>query len=1152
MSTRSTALALGWGLSALALIACGGGSHGSTGTAGAGGATGGRGGSGTAGAAGGVAGSGGANLDGGTAGTDGGAGTGGGADARPDASQPPPAPRIEILPAGLLLGPGQSGTMTARVLDASGMPVVGAAVVWSTSSSAVTLSPTDSVVTVTAGTAAGSAQISARMGSLESPPVTVAIARPVAGARVVRDDEVLGDTTPVGNSPLGGPGARVHVIIAGAAPATGQILVGTGKPVAGKVISSAPVTGGNDVTLEILPLDQIFAELQISESYDSNKLAIGFPSGAPSSVTVNADGSTTRRFVLDLPGHTPSPKPAPPEDTLEWGPLASKSFRLGAMYCGVEATLEPSISASQITTSVTPHLGPVLLNLGVAPAGAFMKVVADGSIDAVVSGPFRLNGELEGTIGCQAPVLQLFAPVPPPIALIAWPALVIGPRFSAAGKITVNLLELVIDAQAKQPFRLGFEVPAGGAFTNLSQLDTSALQFKLDPKLRNTTPSSPLRVQVDARGGLYAEAALTSIPYLALQNLKGDYPFLSMLDLESGLSAQLRLGTAADQVNDPAYAAGYDINFLVQIGLGSDLKKAFGWVSNLAMLVPVDPQLKYEKTVFSSPTGRLLTYLQKFQAGERVGLRGLLDAENAAPALLDYYNVKAIEVWRKNGPGGAVKVARRDVVKDELDASFDWLATYAGTSKDDWQAFIEPTFGEGFLFKISPAHGWGGITQIGAGNDEIGRALATDVDGRVIVVGYWLDTFTGKPFFGGADAGWIEFSAAGASSNGTLSGTAGDDVPSDVAVGPDQFYYVAGTTLGTAFIGAQTFSAWLRKINRSGQVIWTREWITPGYGMQRAGKLAIGPNGEIYVGSSASALGMVAGSAVSSSCGLDYVLNFDMPDCGDVVVSAFDRNGTPLWTRVDVRKGYQGPPAVAADPSGNIAVAATTWGDIEMDLVPGNKDSTKQLGAADYAKTGVGIWTLDSSGAIQSRTYLRIPEDTTFGKPPVNLNVQDIACDSLGNVTLLGNTEGALLGQPFAGGQDAFLVQYSMLGLGSGASENWAQLFGTTGQDLGIALRALPNDDLLVTGLTAGSLFAPSAGLADGYVMRLPSSGGTPLWQAQFGGPGNDIGTDVTLDLYGNTFVCGETDNRLADGLTAGYGGRDVFVAKFGPNGMKQ
>ena len=91
-----------------------------------------------------------------------------------------------------------------------------------------------------------------------------------------------------------------------------------------------------------------------------------------------------------------------------------------------------------------------------------------------------------------------------------------------------------------------------------------------------------------------------------------------------------------------------------------------------------------------------------------------------------------------------------------------------------------------------------------------------------------------------------------------------------------------------------------------------------------------------------------------------------------------------------------------------------------------------------------------------------------------------------------------------------------------------------------------------ILGLLRDALWAGSMGGSDAFVARFPSSGGTPFWQAQFGGAGNDVGTDVVLDRYGNTFVTGETGSPLADGLTAGYGGKDVFVAKFGPTGVRQ
>jgi hypothetical protein len=205
----------------------------------------------------------------------------------------------------------------------------------------------------------------------------------------------------------------------------------------------------------------------------------------------------------------------------------------------------------------------------------------------------------------------------------------------------------------------------------------------------------------------------------------------------------------------------------------------------------------------------------------------------------------------------------------------------------------------------------------------------------------------------------------------------------------------------------------------------------------------------------------------------------------------------------------------------------------------------------NYAKIGVGIWTVDASGFL-NRRYVRIAEDKTLGTPPAHLVAVDIACDSNGNATLIGNAEGPYSGQSFAGASDLFMIQFSSVALASGGPENWVWEDGTTASELGIGIRALPNDDLLITGLTSGPLYGAWMGGSDAFVARIPSSGGTPLWQAQFGGAGTDVGTDVVLDRYGNTFVTGETSSALADGLTVGYGGKDVFVAKFGPSGVRQ
>ena len=80
---------------------------------------------------------------------------------------------------------------------------------------------------------------------------------------------------------------------------------------------------------------------------------------------------------------------------------------------------------------------------------------------------------------------------------------------------------------------------------------------------------------------------------------------------------------------------------------------------------------------------------------------------------------------------------------------------------------------------------------------------------------------------------------------------------------------------------------------------------------------------------------------------------------------------------------------------------------------------------------------------------------------------------------------------------------------------------------------------------------ATSAGGVDVFLLRL-TSGGSAVWKRQFGGPANDQGNNVAFDKYGDVFVGGSTDGRLGTGLTTGFGGYDLYLAKFSSGGTLQ
>jgi hypothetical protein len=1048
--------------------------------------------------------------------------------------------RIELSPPGMILQPGGSSVVIARVLDGSGTPVPAGRLTWEIKGSAVTLTEgPNQTVTLAAATQIGSAQIIARLGNVVSTPITVAVAELVPGARFVPDSEVLSDTTLIDVEQTGDVGAHARVTLANDAPMPGQIIVGSGKRVGGKVVSSSPVQGGNDVVFELVPLDQMFRALSIQESYDAAKMPLDFPIAQPSSVTTNQDGSITYGFVIDVPQVTPLEDTAAfADDTLELDLYATK-FRLGPFFCGATATATPAFDTSQLSFTVTPHVNSIDVNVAVGLGFPTIKILAQGKVDAHLKGPIRLNGKLEGTFGCKAPLVTWPIPAPPPLLLIALPAVVAGPKFTANGKILLNVMELLLDAEASQPMKLGFETTSDGSFNNLSELDTSQLEKHIEPKFQNTTGTAPARVDVDLRGGFFANATFTPWLFALAKIAKGDYPYLNMLELDSGLKANLRLGSVEDQANDPNYAAGYDIYFRTSLAVGSDAKKAFGWLSTLLSFGPSLPDLVFEEKLFSSPLGTARTSLTNFLSADHLHFDVALDPDYIAPPLLGYYNVKTIEIWRKIDGGGAEKLASYSAQNGQKDFALDWVANAAGVTKDNLIAVVEPVFGEGFRFKLGPVDGWTGIQQQGGPLDQIGLGLTVDPNGNVAVVGYSFDPLASVPPAGGADAVWQQFSPLGKPAFANAIGGTGDDSPQDVALAPDGSSYMVGYSVGgdLAATGAPPAGvyAWLVKLDATGKKLWARQWATRS--REFATSVALGPNGDIYVGGiTAEALG---GNIAAGWTCPNVLSEFRTNDCGDVVVSRFDPSGNPKPSYLDERKSSQGLATdIAVDSSGNVVLVASGWGDVQTNEMIGNENTDVPLTDPARYKQGMGIWYWDSTGSL-TRKFVEIDKK--------DLIVNRVGFDSSQNIVASGHTEGAFGGFGNNGGFDAFLVRLPPSEVGSTNPPSVIDMFGGAGYDSVLGMAIAPDGKICVTGATTSSLFAPSAGAHDAYLACY--SGGARVIARQFGSSAAEGGRDVAFDEYGDIFVSGDTKGKLG---AASFGGFDVIVAKFSPGGNPQ
>ena len=158
-----------------------------------------------------------------------------------------------------------------------------------------------------------------------------------------------------------------------------------------------------------------------------------------------------------------------------------------------------------------------------------------------------------------------------------------------------------------------------------------------------------------------------------------------------------------------------------------------------------------------------------------------------------------------------------------------------------------------------------------------------------------------------------------------------------------------------------------------------------------------------------------------------------------------------------------------------------------------------------------------------------------------------IVTDFAGNIYVTGETQGGMDGNTNAGSGDAFVAKYNSAGE---RQWQWTKQFGTPKYDClcGVATDSIGN--IYVVGWTEGGLDGnTNAGESDAFAVKF-NPAGEKQWTRQFGTPGSDEAIGIVTDAKGNIYVVGDTYGGL-DGNT-NAGGRDAFIVKFNSAGEKQ
>ena len=214
---------------------------------------------------------------------------------------------------------------------------------------------------------------------------------------------------------------------------------------------------------------------------------------------------------------------------------------------------------------------------------------------------------------------------------------------------------------------------------------------------------------------------------------------------------------------------------------------------------------------------------------------------------------------------------------------------------------------------------------------------------------------------------------------------------------------------------------------------------------------------------------------------------------GDLLVAKYDPSGALQWVTLLGSAESATTPGisdyangVAADPQGNIYVAADVYGTVGGQTSAGMDD----FGIAKFDPTGKNLWVREIGSASI---------DEPLG----------VAVDTAGNVYAAGTTQGDFDGHTSAGDHDVAVVK-----LDTNGTKAWSQQIGGAASDVatGIALDAAGKP--VLAGNTEGNFDGFTSSRADYLPLILVKydAAGSKLFSAEFGGDQGAEANGIAID----------------------------------------
>jgi hypothetical protein len=420
--------------------------------------------------------------------------------------------------------------------------------------------------------------------------------------------------------------------------------------------------------------------------------------------------------------------------------------------------------------------------------------------------------------------------------------------------------------------------------------------------------------------------------------------------------------------------------------------------------------------------------------------------------------------------------------------------------------------------------------RFGDALDQYGTGIAFDAAGDVLVTGYFggVMAFGGDPLVASGETDLFEAKLFG---DGTDAwsyryGSGQGPYSRAIAAEPSGASIIAGSFGGPVDFGGGTVTptagldAFLVKFDQSSAHQWSKRF-GEGSGdlsVQLASAVAVDTLGNVIVAGSFYGSVDLGGGPLVSAGGRD------------VFVAKLDATGGHVWSRQFGDDAEQVAGGLTVDPNGDVIFTGLFGGDVDF-------------GGGLISSTGNSIFVckLDNAGQYVWASS----HGNAYTEP-------SIATDSAGNVVVAGAFTDSVDfgGGPLAGkgGEDAFLARIT------GAGQHlWSKAFGGAGDERVSAVSVDSAGNAIVTGqftkeINFGGGPLASLGDTDIFVAKFGALG-DHQWSQRFGDKAAQQVSSVSVDSQGNAAITGWFFGAVdfGGGPLVSAGGRDVFVAAFGP-----